>query len=66
MKRWASASSGTIPTMTVAGRIVWHDLMTNDVEGARRFYSGLFAWCIKTEGEWSFIYPGATCKCGRR
>src|SRR6202021_749815 len=44
-------------TMSVAGRIVWHDLMTNDVEGARRFYAELFAWRIKTEGGWPFIYP---------
>ena len=43
--------------MSVAGRIVWHDLMTNDVEGAKRFYAELFAWRIKTEGDWSFIYP---------
>jgi predicted enzyme related to lactoylglutathione lyase len=42
--------------MSVAGRIVWHDLMTNDVERAKRFYAELFAWRIKTEGEWAFIY----------
>ena len=25
-------------------RFVWHDLMTGDVEGARRFYGALFGW----------------------
>ena len=42
--------------MSVQGRIVWHDLMTNDVEKARRFYGELFAWRIKEEGHWSLIY----------
>ncbi len=26
------------------GKFVWHDLMTDDVEAARRFYGGLFGW----------------------
>lgn len=25
-------------------RFVWHDLMTGDIEGARRFYAALFGW----------------------
>lgn len=28
----------------LAGKIVWHDLLTNDMEGSRAFYSGLFGW----------------------
>jgi predicted enzyme related to lactoylglutathione lyase len=27
-----------------AGRFVWHDLMTKDVNAAKRFYGGLFGW----------------------
>jgi hypothetical protein len=42
--------------MSVQGRIVWHDLMTRDVEKARRFYGELFAWRIKEEGHWNLIY----------
>jgi predicted enzyme related to lactoylglutathione lyase len=48
--------------MSVQGKIVWHDLMTNDVEKARRFYSELFAWRIKDEGGWSFIYANDSDK----
>ncbi|MEE4185046.1 MAG: VOC family protein [Gammaproteobacteria bacterium] len=28
----------------LTGKIVWHDLLTNDIEGSRAFYSGLFGW----------------------
>jgi uncharacterized protein len=27
-----------------SGRFVWHDLMTNDVSAAKRFYGGLLGW----------------------
>jgi predicted enzyme related to lactoylglutathione lyase len=27
-----------------SGRFVWHDLMTKDVNAAKRFYGGLFGW----------------------
>ena len=27
-----------------AGRIIWHDLLTTDIEGSKAFYSGLFGW----------------------
>ena len=32
-----------------AGMFVWRELMTDDVEGARRFYGELFAWSWKGE-----------------
>ena len=32
------------------GRVVWHDLLTNDPEGSRRFYGGLFGWEFETSG----------------
>lgn len=31
------------------GMFVWRELMTDDVEGARRFYSELFGWTFKGE-----------------
>lgn len=37
----ASSSSGPAPSN---GSIVWHELMTTDVNGAKRFYSRLFGW----------------------
>ena len=27
-----------------AGKIIWHDLLTTDIEGSRAFYEGLFGW----------------------
>jgi predicted enzyme related to lactoylglutathione lyase len=32
-----------------AGMFVWRELMTDDVEGARRFYGELFGWTWKSE-----------------
>jgi len=31
------------------GKFVWHDLMSTDVEGSRRFYGELFGWQTKKE-----------------
>lgn len=28
----------------MAGKIIWHDLLTTDIEGSRAFYGGLFGW----------------------
>ncbi len=32
------------------GRVVWHDLLTNDPEGSRQFYSELFGWEFERPG----------------
>jgi predicted enzyme related to lactoylglutathione lyase len=32
------------PSFTETGRIVWHDLMTVDLEQSKAFYGGLFGW----------------------
>jgi predicted enzyme related to lactoylglutathione lyase len=29
------------------GKIVWHDLITEDLDGAKRFYQGLFDWTFE-------------------
>jgi uncharacterized protein len=40
-----TASIAETPTGTgLAGKFVWHDLLTGDPAAAQRFYSGLFGW----------------------
>jgi predicted enzyme related to lactoylglutathione lyase len=36
--------SGTAASSAEAGRFVWHDLITKDVAGAKRFYGDLLGW----------------------
>ena len=31
----------------LAGKIVWHDLLTTDIDGSREFYGGLFGWTFE-------------------
>jgi len=31
----------------LTGKIVWHDLLTTDIEGSRKFYGGLFGWAFE-------------------
>src|SRR5262245_41125010 len=38
------------------GRFVWHDLMTRDVDAARRFYCALFDWRIDEVPAQGFTY----------
>ena len=38
------------------GQFVWYDLLTNDLEGAKRFYGGLFGWTFDDGGEESPVY----------
>ena len=47
----ASNGVGVIPSVTQqptehdkTGKFVWFDLLTDDVEAAKRFYGGLFGW----------------------
>ena len=45
----------------IPGKFVWHNLITNDGEAARRFYAGLFGWEyeVKDDGRYSVIrYQG--------
>src|SRR5512143_1878530 len=37
--------------MAKGSRFVWHDLMTTDLEGSKRFYGELFGWQVKAMGE---------------
>jgi predicted enzyme related to lactoylglutathione lyase len=38
------------------GQFVWYDLLTNDPEGAMRFYGGLFGWTFDDGGEESPVF----------
>lgn len=37
------------------GKFVWHDLLTDDLEAAQRFYSGLFGWTFELRGDYTVI-----------
>jgi predicted enzyme related to lactoylglutathione lyase len=50
----ACASAPSLPPISsnpsgqvTPGRMVWHDLVTTDLEGAKRFYGGLFGWTFR-------------------
>ena len=52
-----AATNVDLPAITEAptgerhnGRIVWHDLLTNDPAASRRFYGGLFGWEFENAG----------------
>lgn len=42
---------------TEVGRFMWHDLVTNDVEGAKKFYTELLGWGIDTWKPGEMDYP---------
>jgi predicted enzyme related to lactoylglutathione lyase len=50
----ASMKTQSLPPITAEvshtyheGKVVWHDLLTEDIAGAKSFYSGLFGWEIR-------------------
>jgi uncharacterized protein len=40
-------SGMSFSTAPLVGKAVWHDLITEDVDAARRFYGGLFGWSFE-------------------
>lgn len=40
--------------MSGPGQFVWHDLMTPDVEAAKRFYTELFGWEIHADNPMNY------------
>jgi len=38
------------------GKFVWHDLITDDVEAAHKFYGDVFGWTFETERAYTQIY----------
>jgi uncharacterized protein len=43
----ADTGSMTFSDEPLLGKAVWHDLITGDVDAARRFYGGLFGWTFE-------------------
>lgn len=37
------------------GKMVWHDLLTPDVDAARRFYGELFGWTFEPRGRYTLV-----------
>jgi predicted enzyme related to lactoylglutathione lyase len=37
------------------GQVVWHDLLTDDVAAAKRFYGPLFGWTFQTLGRYTLV-----------
>jgi predicted enzyme related to lactoylglutathione lyase len=38
------------------GKFVWHDLLTDDMESARKFYGDVFGWRFETKRDYTQIY----------
>jgi hypothetical protein len=45
------AITATPTNAELPGKFVWHDLVTNDPDGAKKFYGSLFGWEFKAAGE---------------
>lgn len=41
------AVTETPSSARLAGKIVWHDLLTTDIEASRKFYGGMFGWTFE-------------------
>jgi len=46
------------------GKFVWGDLVTDDVEAACRFYSGLFGWTFQSAGDYTIAANADHPLCG--
>jgi len=46
----------TPTTNKLTGKIVWHDLLTDDVSSVKSFYGGLFGWKFDNGGDPEAIY----------
>lgn len=42
------------------GKVVWHDLLTDDVEAAKRFYGQLFGWTFEQRGRYTLVLNRGT------
>ena len=40
------------------GTLVWNELMTTDIEAARKFYTSLFGWRQKVAGDYTEVHVG--------
>jgi hypothetical protein len=44
--------------LVTPGKFVWGDLISQDVEGSKAFYGGLFGWSFSTNGRYSTVMNG--------
>ena len=51
-----SAVTKTPTGVHFSGKFVWHDLLTDDVLEAKKFYTGLFEWSYEESGSYTTIY----------
>ncbi len=51
-----SAITKTPTGKHLTGKIVWHDLLTDDVAKAKQFYTGLFGWSFEDKSGYTTIY----------
>jgi uncharacterized protein len=47
--------SAAPPVNREPGRVIWHDLVTDDVETARQFYGRLFGWTFREHDRYTLI-----------
>ena len=56
---WQAKKSIGAELNNEANTMCWNELMTSDIEGARKFYSGLFGWNLKVSPEYTEVHLGA-------
>jgi uncharacterized protein len=58
-----TATSSTVtPRAASVGKFVWHDLSTDDLPAAERFYSSLLGWDLRRTTRLGKPYAVASCK----
>jgi predicted enzyme related to lactoylglutathione lyase len=55
---WQAGKSIGARIINETNTMCWNELMTKDIEGARKFYSGLFGWKLKVSPEYTEIQAG--------
>jgi predicted enzyme related to lactoylglutathione lyase len=65
------ADKPTVPPLSsvansprLPGKFVWADLVTDDVQAARTFYTGMFGWSFREVGTYSIAYNEDRPLCG--
>jgi predicted enzyme related to lactoylglutathione lyase len=56
---WQAAKSIGARVQNEHGAMCWNELYTNDIEGARKFYSDLFGWKLKVSPEYTEVHAGS-------
>lgn len=61
---WQKIKSIGATVVNEPGAFCWNELMTSDIEAARKFYSGLFGWKYKVSPEYTEIEAGGRSTAG--